>query len=153
MMEIGRLCVKITGRDAGKRCVVVDTMENNLVLIDGETRRRKCNVNHLEPLEKVIKIKKKASHSDIEAEFKKLGLEPRSTKPKPKTERPKKVRKVKPKVTKPKPGTKATPKAAESKAESEKKFVVKAEPPKKAAEKPEAEPKKAAPKKPVKKNG
>lgn len=92
MIELGRLCLKIAGRDAGKHCIVVDLLDNNLVLIDGETRRRKCNIKHLEPLDKVIKIKKKSSHDEVKAEFKKLGLKVLETKPKPKKEKPKKLR-------------------------------------------------------------
>lgn len=92
MIELGRLCLKIAGRDAGKHCIVVDLLDNNLVLIDGETRRRKCNIKHLEPLDKTIKIKKNASHDEIKSEFKKLKLKVLETKPKPKTEKPKKLR-------------------------------------------------------------
>ncbi len=91
MIELGRLCLKIAGRDGGKKCIVIDILDNNYVLIDGETRRRKCNISHLEPLDAVIKIKKKASHDEVKTEFKKLGLNVLETKPKPKTERPKKV--------------------------------------------------------------
>lgn len=94
MFEIGRMCVKIAGRDAGKKCVIVDVLENNYVIIDGETRRRKCNINHLEPLDQDIKIAKKASHDAVVSEFKKLELEPRATKPKQKTERPRAKRKT-----------------------------------------------------------
>ncbi len=92
MIELGRLCLKIAGRDAGKHCIVVDLLDNNLVLIDGETRRRKCNIKHLEPLDKTIKIKKNASHDELKSEFKKLKLKVLETKPKPKTEKPKKLR-------------------------------------------------------------
>ncbi len=90
MLEPGRLCVKVAGRDAGKKCVVVDVVDKSRVLIDGETRRRKCNITHLEPLEKTIKIKKGASHSEVAGEFKKLGLQARETKPKKAGEKPKK---------------------------------------------------------------
>jgi len=90
MIEVGRLCVKIAGRDAGLKCVVVDILDDKFALIDGETRRRKCNVMHLEPLKETIKIKKKASHEEVKKEFDKLGLTVRETKPKDKTERPKK---------------------------------------------------------------
>ncbi|NTV24217.1 MAG: 50S ribosomal protein L14e, partial [Nanoarchaeota archaeon] len=62
MFEIGRLCVKIAGRDARGKCLVIDTLEGNFVLIDGQTRRKRCNITHLEPLDKVLKIKKGASH-------------------------------------------------------------------------------------------
>ncbi len=93
-MEIGRVCVKLAGRDAGKKCVVVDILEGNYVLIDGATRRRKCNILHLEPLNEVINIKKGASHSEVEKEFKKLGYDVWSTKPKKVAEKPKKKRKI-----------------------------------------------------------
>lgn len=95
MYEIGRLTIKTAGRDAGKRAVVINILDNNYVMIDGETRRRKCNISHLEPLDKVIKINKNASHEDVKKEFKRLGLKVRDTKPKEKKERPKKVRKKK----------------------------------------------------------
>ena len=95
MIEIGRLCVKTAGRDAGLKCVIVDILDNRFVLIDGETRRRKCNILHLEPLKGTIKIKKNASHEDIRKEFEKLGLKARETKPKQKTEKPVKQKKSK----------------------------------------------------------
>ena len=94
MIEIGRLCVKLAGRDAGLKCVVVDILDDKFVLIDGETRRRKCNILHIEPLKDVIKIKTKASHEEIKKEFESLGLKARETKPKQKTERPRKKRKT-----------------------------------------------------------
>ena len=94
MIEVGRLAVKTSGRDAGKQAVVVDILDDNNVLIDGATRRRKCNVNHLFLLNKKLDIKKNASHEDIEKEFKKIKLEVLKTKPKPKTQRPRKKRKT-----------------------------------------------------------
>lgn len=94
MIEVGRICVKTAGRDAGLKCVIVDVLDNKFVLIDGETRRRKCNVFHLELLNETIKIKKGASHEDIKKEFEKLGLKARETKPKPKKERQVKKRKT-----------------------------------------------------------
>lgn len=94
MYEIGRLCVKLAGRDAGKTCVIVDILKDNYVIIDGATRRRKCNITHLEPLDKIIKIKKKATHANVEKEFKKLKIDVLNTKPKKPTSRPKKVRKT-----------------------------------------------------------
>lgn len=86
-MEIGRLCVKIAGRDAGGLCVVVDVLDKHFVMIDGNVRRRKCNALHLEPLAEVLKIKKGASHSEVAAEFKKLDLNMWNTKPKKKAVR------------------------------------------------------------------
>jgi len=86
-MEIGQVCVKLAGRDAGKVCVVVDHVEKQFVLIDGNVRRRKCNAMHLEPMDQILKLKKGASHADVTAEFKKLNLPMWNTKPKKKTER------------------------------------------------------------------
>ena len=74
MFEIGRLCIKIAGRDANKKCLVVDIIDDNFVLIDGQTRRRKCNIIHLEPLDKVVKIKKNDSHDNVVKELKKIKI-------------------------------------------------------------------------------
>ena len=94
MIEIGRICVKTAGRDAGLKCVIVDVLDDKFVLIDGETRRRKCNILHLEPLKDTLKIKKNISHESVKKEFEKLGLKSRETKPKQKTEKPRKKRKT-----------------------------------------------------------
>ncbi len=88
MIEIGRLCVKIAGRDAGQKCVVVDTVGKNFVLIDGETRRRKSNITHLEPLDQKLKIKKGASHAEVVAAFKEIGITVVERKPKAKPAAP-----------------------------------------------------------------
>ncbi len=92
MIEIGRLCLKIAGREAGRKCVIVDVIDKNYVMIDGQVRRKKCNVFHLEPLDKKIELKKNASHSEVVDEFKKLKIEIKETKKKEKKEKPKKVR-------------------------------------------------------------
>ena len=118
MIEIGRICVKLAGRDAGCKCVIVDILDEHYVLIDGETRRRKCNILHLEPLKDVIKIKKGDSHETVKSEFKKLGLEARETKPKEKTERPRKIRKKREVIEETK--DKAKEKKAKKKAKKEK---------------------------------
>lgn len=93
MFKIGRICVKLAGRDAGKKCVVVDVLDNNYVMIDGETRRRKCNVDHLEPLQQTIDVKKSASHEEVSKAFEKLGFNVWNTTPKNASERPVPVRK------------------------------------------------------------
>ncbi len=92
MMEVGRICVKIAGRDTGKQCVIVDVLDEKLVMIDGETRRRKCNMKHLEPKKEVIDLKKGAAHSEVIAEFKKLGIEIKDKKPRQAKPRPRQVR-------------------------------------------------------------
>ena len=86
MFDIGRLCVKIAGRDAGNKCVIVDVIDKNFVMIDGSVRRKKVNIKHLEPLKDVLKLNKGASHEDVAAEFKKKKLDVWKTKAKGKTE-------------------------------------------------------------------
>ncbi len=101
MFEIGRICIKIAGRDAGMKCVIVDVLDKNHVLIDGQTRRRKCNIRHLEPLDQTVKVTKNAPKTEIIRVFKEMKIEIKETKAKKKTERPKKVRKKKQKPVKP----------------------------------------------------
>ena len=101
MIEVGRMCVKIAGRDAGLKCVVTQVIDDSFVMIDGETRRKRCNIKHLEPLEQKLKIKEKATQNAVKKEFKKLGLEIKETKEKKqKTEKPVKKRKTKAKPAK-----------------------------------------------------
>ena len=73
VVELGRLCVKIAGRDAGKECLIVDVIDTNFVTIEGNTRRRKCNILHLEFLPQVAKIKKDATHAEVSKALEKLG--------------------------------------------------------------------------------
>jgi large subunit ribosomal protein L14e len=68
--EIGRVCVKTSGRDAGKHCVIIDLMDKNFALVTGPksvsgVRRRRVNVNHLKPLEEKIQIEKGATDEQI----------------------------------------------------------------------------------------
>ncbi len=94
MIEIGRLCVKIAGRDAGKKAVILEILDGCFVLIDGQTRRKRCNVKHLEPLNKVLKIKKSASHTEIIDALKKEEIEVIEPKTKESKQKPKKVKKL-----------------------------------------------------------
>ncbi|NVM38583.1 MAG: 50S ribosomal protein L14e [Candidatus Lokiarchaeota archaeon] len=74
--DIGRLCVKTMGREAGHYCVIVDIIDKNYLLIDGlKVRRRRTNYNHIEPIADVLEIKKGASHEQVEAAIKKAKLE------------------------------------------------------------------------------
>jgi len=87
-IEIGRLCIKLAGRDAGKECLIVDIIDHNFVIIDGNTRRRKTNVDHLEFLPQKADIKKGASHEDVLAALKNLGVKvEKKAPPKPKKEK------------------------------------------------------------------
>lgn len=70
MLDIGKVCIKIAGREAGKLCTVVKKVDENFVMITGPreltgVKRRKCNIVHLEPLEETMKIKSDAPDSEV----------------------------------------------------------------------------------------
>ena len=57
-IEVGRICVKISGREAGEKCVIVEIIDDKFVEIVGsKIKNRRCNIKHLEPVEQVIEIK------------------------------------------------------------------------------------------------
>jgi large subunit ribosomal protein L14e len=58
MIEPGRVCVKIAGREAGQKCVVIEVLDDNFVLVAGpKVRKRRCNIDHLEPTPLKIELK------------------------------------------------------------------------------------------------
>jgi len=123
MIEVGRICVKLAGRDAGRECVIVDILDNSFVLIDGNVRRRKCNILHLEPSDKKIELKKGASHEEVSKEFGKLKIDVWETKAKEKKEKPKKVRKKKVKEVKEDKGKKKVKEVTKKDAKKDKKTI------------------------------
>ncbi len=102
MIDIGRVCVKIAGRDAGRECVIVEKIDSNFVKIDGNTRRKKCNIKHLQLLPKTINIKAKATHEDVSEAMKNAGI--------------KVIEKKKPTAKKEKPASKKESKSKKKKA-------------------------------------
>lgn len=77
-MEVGRICVKVSGREAGRKCVIVDVVDKSFVLITGPKkvtgiRRRRANVNHVEPLQDSVEIKRGASDDEVEEVLKASG--------------------------------------------------------------------------------
>ncbi|MEM3565739.1 MAG: 50S ribosomal protein L14e [Candidatus Bathyarchaeia archaeon] len=78
-IEVGRICVKICGREAGKKCVIVDIIDKSFVLVTGPkgvtgVKRRRANINHLEPLAEKIDIKRGASDEEVIEALKEKGL-------------------------------------------------------------------------------
>lgn len=106
-LEVGRVCIKLSGREAGSFCVIVDKKDDNFVLVDGQVRRRRCNIDHLIFLEQKIDIKKDASTADVIKGLKKLKIEVKTnkskkSKPRPRKQRKKRIKEEKKKVEKPK---------------------------------------------------
>lgn len=70
LIEVGRVCIKTAGREAGKKCVVVKIIDKNFVEITGPkeltgVRRRRVNVKHLLPLPLKIDIPDDAEDSEV----------------------------------------------------------------------------------------
>jgi len=78
-VEVGRVCVKLAGREAGRKCVVVDVIDRNFVLVTGPVkvsgvRRRRVNVGHVEPMDVKVGIKKGDDDEAVVEALKKAGL-------------------------------------------------------------------------------
>jgi len=69
-IEVGRICVKVAGRETGRKCVIVDVMDKSFVLVTGPkkvtgVKRRRANINHVAPLQDKIKVKRGASDEEV----------------------------------------------------------------------------------------
>jgi large subunit ribosomal protein L14e len=78
-IQIGRIIVKTNGREAGKKGVIIDVINQNYVLVAGPksltgVRRRKCNIRHIEPTDKVLSLKRDASDEDVLAAVEEADL-------------------------------------------------------------------------------
>ena len=98
LFAVGRLCVKIAGRDAGRKCLIVEQIDNNYVLVDGDVRRKKVNLRHLEPLAEIFELKKGASHEEVKRVMEEKGLPVWEHNSKSVSAKPIKKRKVKSKA-------------------------------------------------------
>ncbi|MBI2662084.1 50S ribosomal protein L14e [Candidatus Woesearchaeota archaeon] len=107
IFEVGRICVKLAGRDAGRKCVIVEELDNHYVLVDGDVRRKKVNIRHLEPLEEILDIKEKASTETVKAFFAKKSWTIWDKESKKVADKPKAIRKGQ--------GKEATPTTAKAK--------------------------------------
>ncbi len=79
LIKVGRVCVKIAGRNAGKYCVITKKIDDSFVEISGPKKisgikRNRCNISHLELTEQTVPIKAKSTDADIEKELKKAKL-------------------------------------------------------------------------------
>ncbi len=74
VMDIGRVCVKLAGHEAGKRCVIVEVVDNTYVVVSGPgIKRRRCNITHLEPTDKKLDISKGASDEEVKRALEAAG--------------------------------------------------------------------------------
>lgn len=71
--------MKISGRESGKYAVVLKKENDAFVLITGPkiltgVKRRRCNIEHLEPLPYVLEIKESAGDEEVIDALDKAGL-------------------------------------------------------------------------------
>jgi large subunit ribosomal protein L14e len=78
LIEKGRVCLKIAGREAGKYCIVLEQPRDGFVTIAGPkavtgVKRRKCSIFHIEPTEHMLETGG-ATDSELESGWKSSGL-------------------------------------------------------------------------------
>ncbi len=70
-IEIGTVCIKTTGRNAGQKVVVVELEKDGFVVVEGPAvKRKRCNPMHLFITPEKINVKKGAKREDVIAAFK-----------------------------------------------------------------------------------
>jgi large subunit ribosomal protein L14e len=85
-IEVGRICVKQTGREIGKKCVVIDVMDKSFVLVTGPKKvtgikRRRVNINHVMPLQDKVDVKRGASDEEVASVLESAGKLQEMTQP------------------------------------------------------------------------
>ena len=83
-IEIGRICLKTAGKEAGRKCVIVDIIDEykrskNFVLVTGPksisgVKRRRANIKHLIPTDRKVNISKGATDEEVYKALESEGL-------------------------------------------------------------------------------
>lgn len=58
-IQVGRVCIKLKGKDAGEKVIVTKIVDENYVMIKSNSRKnkeRKCSILHLEPTETIVTV-------------------------------------------------------------------------------------------------
>jgi large subunit ribosomal protein L14e len=77
-VEVGRICIKMAGRESGKKCVIVDVMDKSFVLVTGPkkvtgVKRKRVNMSHIQILQDKLDIKRGASDEEVTSTLEKAG--------------------------------------------------------------------------------
>jgi large subunit ribosomal protein L14e len=69
-IEVGRICLKLAGRESGKKCIIVEVIDKGFVIITGPkkitgVKRRRASINHIAPLKDKISINRGSSDDEI----------------------------------------------------------------------------------------
>ncbi|MEM0065828.1 MAG: 50S ribosomal protein L14e [Sulfolobales archaeon] len=79
VVEVGRICVKVAGREAGRKAVIVDLVDDNFIVVTGPksltgVKRRRVNVKHVEILDKKVEVPRGASDEEVLKAIEAAGL-------------------------------------------------------------------------------
>ena len=84
MFEVGRVCMKVAGREAGKYCVVVKAAgkgknEKSFVFVTGPKlltgiKRRRSNIDHLKATDHKLEVKENSNDEEVISAYEKAGL-------------------------------------------------------------------------------
>ena len=101
-LKVGRVCMKTAGREAGRYCVVLKKLDDTFFLVTGPkvltgVKRRRCNVEHLEPTPHSVKIEAEASDDVVIKAYDETGLLKKFGLKKPSPEVVKEIKKKVPK--------------------------------------------------------
>ena len=69
-LDVGRICIKKMGREARRKCVIVDIVDKSFVVVTGPKilsgiKRRRVNIRHIEPMNDKLQIARRASDEDV----------------------------------------------------------------------------------------
>ncbi|MFH1180348.1 MAG: 50S ribosomal protein L14e [Candidatus Bathyarchaeota archaeon] len=65
-IDIGRVCMKLQGREKGKKCVIIDVIDRNFVVVAGPgVKRRRVNMDHILALDETVNVQRDASDAEI----------------------------------------------------------------------------------------
>lgn len=78
-LDVGTVCMKVAGRESGAICCVVKPMGKTFVMITGPKlvtgiKRRRCNIEHLEPTEIKLDIKEDVADEEVIEAYKKANV-------------------------------------------------------------------------------
>lgn len=78
-LEVGRVCIKTVGREAGKYCVILKKINDSFLIVTGPklltgVKRRRANINHLQSTKHILEIKEDVSDEEVLVAFDKAGL-------------------------------------------------------------------------------
>ena len=78
-LNIGTLCMKVAGRESGGICCVIKPVDKTFVMVTGPRlltgiKRRRCNIEHLEPTEIKLDIKEDAADEEVIEAYKKANV-------------------------------------------------------------------------------